>query len=205
MTKIVLYAGDILNIFSFLKPPIAIVTSANPKLNGNAQPNHWLFRQYEGTNVDPHIRKAAGQELMHEIGCMKSIDGIRCPVGNAISSSAYDLRPNYDLLIHTVTPRMGMKNWKSLLLQCYAQSIQIARNKGMRSIAFPALGCGVHQLPPESVAPIAFDVCSSSELECGFALPHPEVFSRFQNLIPPSCKIKSESQTYIELNFNSSN
>ena len=58
--------------------PAALVTSTNPTMEGNAQPDHWHFSKYDGHNVDGAVREAAGP------GLVEVARGLNCPVGSAV-------------------------------------------------------------------------------------------------------------------------
>ena len=135
---------------SKIKPrakPAAVVTSANPLLQGNAQPDHWLFAQYAGCNVDAAVRKAAGPDLE------TAVKPLTCPVGSAVSTFSFDLK-TFDFIVHTCTPKRGTNRWRSLLSSAVSSTVAVAIEHGAKSLVLPALGCGVQQLSPREAAPI---------------------------------------------------
>ena len=135
--KIELIHGDITQL-----KVDAIVNAANKSLLG-------------GGGVDGAIHHAAGTELLDEC---KTLNG--CETGEAKITKGYNLQAKH--VIHTVGPvwHGGMNNELQLLTNCYKNSLQIALDKKLKTIAFPNISTGIYRFPKETAANIAIRTVS---------------------------------------------
>ena len=119
----------------------AIVNAANTTLLG-------------GGGVDGAIHRAAGPALLAECRALRG-----CPTGEARITRGHNLPARH--VIHTVGPvyRDGKQGEPGLLAACYRSSLDLAAANGLRTLAFPAISCGVYGYPLEEAVGIAVREC----------------------------------------------
>jgi O-acetyl-ADP-ribose deacetylase (regulator of RNase III) len=116
-----------------------------------------------GGGVDGAIHRAGGPEILAE---SRLLGG--CEAGDAKATTAGRLPARW--VIHAVGPvwHGGGAGEPELLASAHRRSLEVARELGARTVAFPAISCGVYGYPPELAAPVA--VAAVRELEDGFDL-----------------------------------
>jgi O-acetyl-ADP-ribose deacetylase (regulator of RNase III) len=134
MPRIIVQQTDIT-----ILPVDAIVNAANQSLLG-------------GGGVDGAIHRAAGPDLLREC---QTLGG--CPTGEARITKGYGLPARY--VIHAVGPRYrdGNHGEPDLLAGCYRNSLELAVANAVKSLAFPAISCGIYGYPIPDAARIAMN------------------------------------------------
>ncbi len=121
----------------------AIVNAANSSLLG-------------GGGVDGAIHRAGGRAILDE--CRKIVERQGgCPTGEAVITTAGNMPARF--VIHTVGPvwHGGMNNEDQLLANAYSNSLRLAVDNGVKTIAFPNISTGVYGFPKEKAANIAIE------------------------------------------------
>ena len=119
----------------------AIVNAANEKLIG-------------GGGVDGAIRSAGGDAITKECDAIRTRQG-GCPTGKAVITSGGNLPAQH--IIHTVGPiwQDGDSGEPQLLASCYKESLALAAENNVKSIAFPSISTGIYGYPTEKAANVA--------------------------------------------------
>ena len=130
--------GDITKI-----PADAIVNAANSRLAG-------------GGGVDGAIHRAGGPSIMRELDSIRAEVG-GCPTGGAVATGAGRLPAKH--IFHAVGPvyRDGTHGEAELLASCYETCLNLAEERGIETISFPAIGAGVYGYPIREAARIAIE------------------------------------------------
>jgi O-acetyl-ADP-ribose deacetylase (regulator of RNase III) len=129
----------------------AIVNAANARL-------------MPGGGVDGAIHRAGGPAI--EAEC-RQLGG--CPTGEARITTGGNLKARY--VIHTVGPvyKDGLHREPQLLASCYRESLKLASNKGLKTLAFPSISTGVYGFPMEKAAQVALTTVRD------YLTHHPEI------------------------------
>jgi len=144
----------------------AVVNAANTSLKG-------------GGGVDGAIHRAAGKELLE---ACKEIGG--CPTGEARITPGFELPARW--VIHTVGPvwKDGSSGEEELLESAYRSSLELAKEHGVRSIAFPGISTGVYGFPKQRAAEIALGTMKRYEddferiIACCFSREDADLYRR---------------------------
>jgi len=121
----------------------AIVNAANERMLG-------------GGGVDGAIHRRAGPALLAACRAIPEVrPGVRCPTGESRITPAFNLPARF--VIHTVGPawRGGRAGEPELLASCYRSALALARDHDVKSIAFPAISCGIYGYPLNEAARVA--------------------------------------------------
>lgn len=138
MPELIVVRGDITK-----RTVDAIVNAANSSLLG-------------GGGVDGAIHRAAGPEL---VAACRQLHG--CPTGSAKATPGFRLPAKW--VFHAVGPvwNGGDRGEPEKLASCYRTCLELAREYGARSLAFPAISTGIYRFPRELAAEIAVRECST--------------------------------------------
>jgi O-acetyl-ADP-ribose deacetylase (regulator of RNase III) len=173
--RIDIHRGDITRFDAHDPQTAAIVNAANSSLLG-------------GGGVDGAIHRAGGPAILDECRRLRATtlrDGL--PAGRAVATTAGRLPARW--VIHTVGPVYSRTDDRSATLaSCYRRSLEVAREVGARTIAFPAVSAGVYGWPMASAAEIAVDTVREHSAGIDvvtFVLFGDEAFDAFAAIVTP--------------------
>ena len=158
-TTLSLIQGDIT-----LQETEAIVNAANKSLLG-------------GGGVDGAIHRAGGPKILEECKEIRAKQE-GCPTGEAVITTGGNMATEY--VIHTVGPVWsgGNRNENQLLRNAYYNSLNLARENGIKSISFPSISTGVYRFPIDKAARIALTTVKEFIQEYNFAEVRFVLFSK---------------------------
>lgn len=168
----------------------AIVNAANSSLLG-------------GGGVDGAIHRAGGPAILAE--CRQIVSKIgRLPAGQAVITTGGRLAAKY--VIHTVGPfyRGGGQGEAETLASCHRESVRVADEHALRSLAFPAISTGVYGYPLTAAAPIAITATAEAltraqyVMICRFVLYDPAALQAFESAAEKLCRSNTTSPFRIE-------
>ncbi len=165
MANVQLTIGDITTA-----PVDAVVNAANETMLGGG--------------VDGAIHRAAGPALLEACRQVAVVDGVRCPTGQARITSAGQLPARY--VIHAVGPRYHVDpSPEALLASAYRSSFELACEHHCRSVAVPAISCGVFGYPLDEAAQVALRVSTGADftdLDITFYLFNQDIFDAWNEV-----------------------
>ncbi|MBO5495858.1 MAG: protein-ADP-ribose hydrolase [Oscillospiraceae bacterium] len=141
--RLILWQGDITRLDAD-----GIVNAANSALLGCFRPGH--------NCIDNVIHSAAGLQLRQECARLMQAQGHEEPTGRAKITGGYNLPARY--VLHTVGPIISgplTEEDRELLAACYRSCMELAAERGLRSLAFCCISTGVFRFPKEEAARIA--------------------------------------------------
>lgn len=132
-------------------PHLTVIQADITTLEVDAIVNAANSRLIPGGGVDGAINRAAGPDLARAMAAIG-----RCPTGEAVITPGFKLKARH--VIHTVAPVYAQHKeadvWR-LLANCYRNSLALAAEHGVASIAFPSIGTGVYGIPIERASEVA--------------------------------------------------
>jgi O-acetyl-ADP-ribose deacetylase (regulator of RNase III) len=109
-----------------------------------------------GGGVDGAIHRAGGSKILEECKAIRAKQG-GCPTGEAVITSGGNMKAKY--VVHTVGPVWsgGNRNEEQLLRNAYYNSLNLAMEKGIKSVSFPSISTGVYRFPIDKASRIALN------------------------------------------------
>ena len=145
--------------------PIQLIKGDITNANVDAVVNAASQQLLGGGGVDGAIHRAAGSDLLEFCKQIPVVDGVRCPAGEARITPAGKLDAKF--VIHAVGPVYGIDADPDMLLaSAYRSSLSLALENDCKSVALPAISCGVYDFPWDKAAAIALAACREDAFSC---------------------------------------
>lgn len=147
-----------------MKPDIELIKADITKIKADAIVNAANSSLLGGGGVDGAIHRAGGKQILEECIEIRNKQG-KCKTGEAVVTSAGNLPAKY--VIHTVGPVWNddEKKGSVLLANCYKNSLKLAENLNVKTIAFPNISTGIYRFPKKLAAEIAVREVESFQSE----------------------------------------
>lgn len=177
-------------VYSFGKFKIVVIMDDITELSVDCVVNAANKTLLGGGGVDGAIHRKAGPDLLEEC---KKLNG--CSTGKAKITGGYNLKAPY--IIHTVGPiweKIGNIGKSTLLRSCYKNSLRLANEYGIKSIAFPCISTGIYNYPKDKATQIAItsviEELSKSELLIDtvvFCCFEVDMYEMYMKMLAPFC------------------
>ena len=185
--------------FSFGPACVAIVQEGDiTKVRVDAIVNAANQRMLGGMGVDGAIHRCAGPQLKKACRDIDEIrPDVRCPCGEARITPGFSLPCEY--VIHTVGPVYESAAVSApILASAFRSSLRLANERQLRTIAFPAISCGVYGYPTSDAAQVAIRTCkehAGNLQEVRFVLYGPQSYASWLSVAEQLLEVRPATET----------